>query len=184
MVQVVHGGSTKSCERFALNRFWTATWKTAFPLYLGIYSLRFLRPQKPSGAAILKALGGALRSSAFLGTFVGLFWYAICLTRTRLGPRFLSLDRLSLENLCVRMGCLLCGWSVLVEQPNRRMEVMFFVLPRALSVILPRRYDRKFEWIETTTFAASVGVILATLQRDPQKVRGVFGELLRTILVE
>jgi len=183
--EVVHGGQTKSCELFALRRFWVATWKTAFPLYLGLNMVKFLRPRKPAPSALLRALGEALRSSAFLGSFVGIFWYAICLTRTRIGPKLLkTLDPLAFENLCVKVGCLLCGWSIFVETPRRRTEIAFFVAPRALAVLLPRTYNPKHQWIENVVFAASSGVILTALRHKPQRIRGVFGKLLRRIITE
>lgn len=183
--EVVHGGQTKSCELFALRRFWIATWKTAFPLYLGLNMVKFLRPRRPAASALLRALFEAVRSSAFLGSFVGIFWYAICLTRTRIGPRLLkTLDPLAFENLCVKVGCFLCGWSILVETPHRRTEIAFFVAPRALAVLLPRTYNPRHQWIENTVFALSSGVILTVLRHKPQRIRGVFGKLLRKIVTE
>jgi hypothetical protein len=145
--------------------------------------IKFLRPRKPDGAAVLQALIGAARSSAFLGSFIGLFWYGVCLTRTRLGPRFLS-DPMALDKLCIKVACLLCGWSILVENPRRRTEIMFFVAPRALAALLPRKYDKKYQWIETTAFAASSGVILTALKHNPARVRGVFGKLMGKIITD
>jgi hypothetical protein len=139
---VVHGGETKSCEIYAIRRSLTATWKTALPIYLSLNMLRFLRLRKPKIVSIIQALMGAVRSSAFIGAFVGLFWYSICLTRTRVGPRLFS-EQIYLEKLCVQVGCLLCGWSILVETPRRRTEILFFVAPRALAIFLPRQYARK-----------------------------------------
>ncbi|KAF8539930.1 hypothetical protein BDD12DRAFT_881520 [Trichophaea hybrida] len=182
--EVVHGAQTRSCEVNAIQRFWAATWKTAFPIYLGLNALRFVRLRKPRVKALLSALWGAARSSAFLGLFVSIFWYSICLTRTRLGPKLLPLKRLALENLAVKIGCVLCGWSILLENAHRRTEIMFFVAPRALALVVPRRYDRKYQWIETTTFAISTGILLATIKHKPKRVRGVFGKLLGKVLTE
>lgn len=182
--EVVHGAYSKNCEIFALSRFWQATWKTALPIYLGLNMLKFLRPRKPDAVALLQALIGAVRSSAFIGSFIGLFWYGVCLTRTRLGPKFLPLSPLALDNLCIKVACVLCGWSILAENRRRRTEIMFFVAPRALATILPRKYDPKYQWIETTTFAAGSGIILSTLKHNPTRVRGVFGKLLGKILTK
>lgn len=184
---MVHGARTTSCELNALHRFWTAAWKTAFPIYLGLNALRFLRPRRPRTAALRRALLSAARSSAFLGLFVGLFWYALCAVRTRLAPLLLLLlpllRRVDLENLAVKAGCALCGWSILAENRARRTEIMFFVLPRALALVCPRLYPRELRWIETATFAASTGVVLAALAARPQRVRGVLGRLLSRIFV-
>jgi hypothetical protein len=70
-----------------------------------------------------RTLSGALRSSVFLGLYIGLVWLGVCVTRNTvrndlvLGPW---------------LGSFLCGWSVLLEPPARRMELASFVLPRAL----------------------------------------------------
>ena len=139
---MVHHGFSKSCELHACWRFWNA-WKAAFTMYLGLNFLVRLR----NGLSIhtsLRAISDAAKSAAFLGTFVGTFWYTICLTRTRLGPLFWpQSDQLFLENLCVKMGCLSCGWSILVEPAYRRLEMAFFVAPRALGTFVPRKYNRK-----------------------------------------
>lgn len=184
---MVHGARTKSCELNALHRFWTATWKTAFPIYLGLNMLRFIRPRRPQPAALLRAVLGAARSSTFLGLFVGLFWYALCAIRTRLAPLLLlllpALRRVDLENLAVKAGCALCGWSILAENRARRTEIVFFVLPRALALACPRRYPRELRWVETAAFAASTGVVLAALDARPQRVRGMLGRLLGRIFV-
>lgn len=179
--ELVHAGRTKHCEIHALREFWKATTRTAFPIYLTLNLLRFLKPRLPQPRALFKALLAAARSASFLGAFVGLFWYGVCLTRTRLGPYFTE-NQIELDKLCIRVGCLFCGWSVLVETAARRAEFMFFVLPRALAAVAPRKYDPKDMWVETTVFSVSAGVLMATAHGNPRRVRGMFGKLLGNVL--
>ncbi|PWW77543.1 hypothetical protein C7212DRAFT_277511 [Tuber magnatum] len=166
--ELVHHGFSKSCELHACWRFWNA-WKAAFTMYLGLNFLVRLR----NGLSVhtsLRAISDAAKSAAFLGAFVGTFWYTICLTRTRLGPLFWpQSDQLFLENLCVKMGCLSCGWSILVEPARRRLEMAFFVAPRALGTLMPRKYDRKHLWKETLAFAVSAGIVFTALKENPKR---------------
>lgn len=141
---VVHLGTTSSCEMHALQRF-----KKGFLFALRMYLplQLFIRLRHPSPKTLAQALIGALQSSAFLGSFVALVYYGVCLARTRLGPILFSRKTVTPqmwdEGLCVLSGCLLCGWSILLEKRGRQMEIAFFVAPRALATILPRRYNRK-----------------------------------------
>lgn len=178
---IVHGARI-SCEENALRRFWGA-WKTVFPVYLGLNMLQLLRLRKSSHRVFLRLVISSARSASFLGTFVCLFWYAVCLTRTRLGPSlFPNIDPIQWEKLCVKAGCIACGWSVMIENPRRRAEMMFFVTPRALATLLPRRYDVKYQWIESLVFALSTGVLLTAARHRPHRIRGVFGKLLEAVV--
>jgi hypothetical protein len=149
--ELVHHGMSKSCEEHALKRF-TRSMRAAAGVYGPLQAIillrRLLSSRAPKHAAtrvklVLYALLDTLRSSSFLASFVALFYYGVCLARTRLGPKLLPDVTAQMwdSGLCVLAGCMACGWSVLVERPKRQMELMLFVLPRAVSVFLPRRYE-------------------------------------------
>lgn len=142
--EVVHSGLGPSCSWHALVRF-SRAFKFALITYLPLQV--FVKLRRPSWKALWRALREALRSSAFLGGFVGLFWSGVCLSRTRLGPKVLSTKSVTPmmwdQGLCIRAGCVLCGWSILIEAARRRQEVAFFVAPKAAATFLPRSYDRK-----------------------------------------
>lgn len=142
--EVVHSGLGTSCSWHAMVRF-SRAFKFALTTYLPLQL--FVRSRKPSWKALGRALSESLRSSAFLGGFVGLFWSGVCLSRTRLGPIVFSTKRVTPmmwdQGLCIRAGCVLCGWSILIEAASRRQEVAFFVAPKAAATFLPRSYDRK-----------------------------------------
>ena len=145
--ELVHHGCGPSCEKHALWRFWRAS-RLALGVYAPLQALvlfRKLRAQPGNKTDLLtKKLVDTGRSSAFLGAFVALFYYGVCLTRTRLVPKVFSPKTITPQmydsGLCVLGGCLLCGWSVLFEFAQRQAELMLFVLPRALGVWFPRRY--------------------------------------------
>lgn len=80
-----------------------------------------------AGTAVLTAAAriasNSARSSAFLGLFIGLAWYGVCLTRNALK------SDLSLGPF---VGSFLAGWAILLEPRRRRAELAMFTMPRAL----------------------------------------------------
>jgi hypothetical protein len=201
------GGVGESCEKHAALRWAKAFgWSLAMylPLSLTALAARHVAPPPAGGArrvgrrraaalarSLVHALLSASRSAAFLATFVAAFYYGVCLCRTRVGPRFLPLladtptaarQRID-SGLCVACGCALAGpASILLETPGRRKDMALFVAPRALATLLPRRYDVDKQWRETAVFAASAAVVLTCAREDRRRVRGVFGELLGSVL--
>ena len=180
---VVHMGIGPNCHYHAAVRFTRAfrfALATNFPLQL------LVKARNPSFKAFRRACQEALRSSAFLGAFVGLFYYGVCLSRTRLGPKFLSYSTITPQmwdsGLCIGTGCVLCGWSILLEAERRREELALFVMPRALGTLFPRAYDARGFWKERVVFAFSIAVVFTAVEEDSGMVRGVLGRLLHKIL--
>jgi hypothetical protein len=180
---MVHMGTGKSCEFHGIHRllkgfFWSASMYA--PLNLA------LQLRNPSKKGFKIALISSMRSSAFLGSFIALFYYGVCLARTRIGPRIIGSDVRSRQmidsGLCIGSGCMLCGWSILLENVGRRKDIALFVAPRALATLLPRRYEMKYQWRETAAFAMSTAVVFTCVQENPGRVRGVLGKVLREVL--
>jgi hypothetical protein len=142
--EMVHMGCGPSCEKHAAWRFVKA-FKLTCATYLPIQLL--LHSRSPSIPTLFNATRNTIRSSVFLGFFVSIFYYSVCLARTKLGPKLFN-QRLVTpmmwdSGLCVAAGCMMCGWSILVETAKKRQELALFVAPRAAATVLPRRYDRK-----------------------------------------
>lgn len=184
--ELYHCGSGKSCEVHAMSRFWR-TWRLALEIYLPLQLLTLLRSSRSK--SILEGLRAAATSSSFLATFVASFYYAVCLARTRLGPKLVSSRTITPQmwdsGLCVLAGCFACGWSILLEKRSRQQEIAFFVAPRALATLLPRVYDKKHLRREQILFSASVAVVLTAIKSGrEQSVRGVLGRILAGIMKE
>jgi hypothetical protein len=181
--EMVHMGCGPSCEKHALSRF-LKSFQWAMATYLPLNLLLVAR--RPNRKSLATALLSAGRSSAFLGAFITLFYYGVCLSRTRLGPKILgthiSARQLIDGGLCVGTGCFLCGWSILIERAGRRKDMALFVAPRALATLLPRRYALDKQWRETAVFAASWAVVLTCVLENKRRVRGVLGGVLSTVL--
>lgn len=181
--ELIHMGCGPSCEYHALSRFVRA-WKWSMFTYLPLALA--LRLRRPSIKAVVAAFASASRSSAFLGMFIALFYYSICLGRTRLGPLVFGTStewRQRIDGgICIGSGCLMCGWSVFIETMGRRKDMALFVAPRALATITPRHYPLEKQWRETLAFAMSAAVVLTCVQENPNRVRGIFGRVLSSIM--
>ncbi|KYK55751.1 uncharacterized protein DCS_07715 [Drechmeria coniospora] len=176
---IVHMGRGPSCEVHAWHRFWLS-WRWSMYTYLPLALALQLR--KPKRSSLLLALVSASRSSAFLATFITLFYYGVCLGRTRVGPHLIGKDvpcRNRIDGgICVGVGCFLCGWSVLIETASRRKDMALFVAPRAMATLIPRQYPLEKQWRERLAFAASTSVVLACAMENPRRVRGMMGGIL------
>lgn len=183
--ELYHCGTGWNCEVHAATRF-LRTFTFAAGIYLPLQLVNLVRTPNLTAQRTMDLLRDAARSSSFLATFVGLFYYAVCLARTRLGPKVFSQDLIKPQTwdsgLCVLAGCLACGWSILLEKPSRQQEIAFFVAPRALATVLPRVYDKKYQRREQFAFAASVAVVMNAIQNKDHHVRGVFGKILKGII--
>ncbi|EKV04026.1 Integral membrane protein [Penicillium digitatum] len=182
--EMVHMGCGPNCEKHALYRF-AKTFKFACATYIPLQIVLRLRSMK-SATALHRALSDATQSSAFLASFVTLFYYSVCLARTRLGPKIFDAKTVTPmmwdSGLCVGAGCLMCGWSILVEKTRKRQELALFVAPRAAATVLPRLYDKKYQYRERVAFAVSAAILITCLRERPSIVRGVFGRITSSVL--
>ncbi|EJT79193.1 integral membrane protein [Gaeumannomyces tritici R3-111a-1] len=184
--EMVHMGAGASCEQHALSRFYRS-WRWSMATYMPLNLLIVAR--NPNLRSLARAAVSASRSSAFLGTFITLFYYGVCLARTRLGPSLLVRGDRDLAarqridgGLCVGVGCALCGWSILIEHAGRRKDMALFVAPRALATFFPRRYSLDKQWRETLLFAASTAVVFTCALENQPRVRGVLGNVIGSVL--
>jgi hypothetical protein len=155
--EMVHMGCGPNCEKHAAWRF-ARTFKFACATYIPLQVVFRLRSMKTM-SSLWRALADALRSSAFLASFVSIFYYSVCLARTRIGPKIFSRETVTPQmwdsGLCVGAGCLMCGWSILVESARKRQEIALFVAPRAAATVLPRYYDKKV-WLMSFVHVTSL----------------------------
>ncbi|KAI1765811.1 hypothetical protein GGR53DRAFT_244618 [Hypoxylon sp. FL1150] len=179
--EIVHMGCGPNCEYHAVSRFYRS-FKWSMATYL---PLNILARQK-NAKGLRTAFLSAARSSSFLAAFITLFYYGVCLARTRLGPHIIGKDTKSRQTidqgLCVGSGCFLCGWSILIEKTARRKELALFVTPRAMATLLPRKYPLEKQWRETFVFAFSTAVVFTCIRENRRRVRGMLGNVLSSVL--
>ena len=182
--ELVHMAQTPSCEKHALIRFWKG-FRFAMSMYLPLQLA--IRLRSPSIKSFRAAIAGAAGSSAFLAAFISSFYYGVCASRTRFGPKLfpgrIVTPQMWDSGLCVLTGSLVCGWSILLEKAARRTEVSLFVAPRALATLLPRVYDKRLQSREQAVFALSVAVVISAVKSSQEGVvRGVLGRVLQRVL--
>ncbi|KAI1111404.1 integral membrane protein [Nemania sp. NC0429] len=179
--EMVHMGCGPSCEYHALSRF-LRSFKWAMVTYLPLNLLA----RRKNIQGFRRALVSAARSSSFLATFITLFYYGVCLARTRIGPHLIGKDLTSRQTidagLCVGCGCFMCGWSIFLEAASRRKDMALFVAPRALATLFPRRYPLDKQWRETFVFAFSTAIVFTCVRENRNRVRGVLGSVLGSVL--
>ncbi|EDK42630.1 conserved hypothetical protein [Lodderomyces elongisporus NRRL YB-4239] len=181
--EAVHAFKTKSCELHALWRFWRG-FKFAMTVYtpLNLLMLLFKLKVKMS-ARLARALKSSIRSSCFLGAFIGFYWYAVCLARTRLFPKlFPNVPRTRFDDtICPSAGAVMCGFSAFIETVQRRKELALFVAPRGLGTLVPSEPTDRNLKIESFVFSISLAVLVAYSRNQASSVRGIFGKGLQQV---
>lgn len=182
--EVVHAFQTTNCELHALWRF-KRGFEFAFRLYGGINLVMLLVPKKiPMILRLRKAIILTVRSSSFLGGYIALYWYAVCLARKRLLPKmFPEVPNTRWDStIAPTAGAIACGFSGFIETAQRRKELALFVLPRAIGTLVPTELSETNILIERLVFALSMATLMAYCKRDPGKVRGIFGKGLKAVM--
>lgn len=182
--EIVHLKDGPNCEYHALARLVRSTaW--AMSTYLPLNLVLVLRD--PSSKALKRAIKSAMRSSLFLGTYISLFYYGICLVRSRIGPLVLGTSNASLQlidsGLNIAGGCVLCGWSIFIENSGRRRELALFLIPKALATLFPRSYSMEKQWMESMAFSISTAIVFTAVTEKSGSVRGLMGRILKTVLI-
>ncbi|KAG5417428.1 hypothetical protein I9W82_005062 [Candida metapsilosis] len=181
--EVVHAFRSKSCEVHALWRFWRG-FKFAITVYgpLNLFMLVFPSKIKTS-KRLLRAFKSSIRSSCFLGAFIGLYWYGVCLARTRVLPKlFPKIPRTRFDDtICAASGAVMCGFSSFLETAQRRKELALFVAPRALGTLIPSEPSKINLKIESFVFSISLAILVAYSRNRSSSVRGIFGKGLKQV---
>eukprot|EP00158_Paraphelidium_tribonemae_P009472 Partr_v1_DN28876_c1_g1_i2_m34366 putative integral membrane protein len=194
---VLHQG--QYCLHHALFRSWRG-FVRALALYLPLYIfpvlLGFARSQRKLFMSLnygnvdwsslflgmARSCFAAFRSSAFLGTFIGLIWNTECQIRN-----YNRSD--SIWGPC--FGSLASGMSILIERPSRRAELAFYVLPRAIYSLIYRnvwmrvrstksrsKWLKVLDLIQTVSFGLSVGTLVKHSVHSKDNVR----PMIRTVI--
>ncbi|CAK7906021.1 hypothetical protein CAAN3_08S03972 [[Candida] anglica] len=176
--EVLHAFTTNNCELHALWRFQRG-FKFAFNLYGTInFVVWLIRRGSPK-----RYLINTCRSSAFLGAFIALYWYSLCLARTRLLPKLfpnVPITRWD-DTIAPAAGAMGCGFGCFIENAQRRKELSLFVAPRALGALVPSEPTKFNLMVERLAFSLSFMVLASFAKQDPKKVRGIMGKGLEAI---
>ncbi|KAF9229279.1 hypothetical protein BS17DRAFT_771260 [Gyrodon lividus] len=149
--ELVHGSVTarfgldNSCVANAAVRAAYAFVK-ALTIYLPVHFLPLLLTRPSSALRLRRALPpflSAVRSASFLSSFLFLYWFSVCFTRTLVLARIfpnVSHDMWDGPYGCALAGSLVCGASIWIENVRRRGEMALYVLPKASRAFIPEQW--------------------------------------------
>lgn len=113
--------------------------------------------------SLRRALLAAVRSSVFLGSFIGLAWAGVCLSRQ------LRQDDLPSGPL---LASFMSGWAIMLEAPNRRAELAAYVAPRALQTawhrLVNKGYVRSLPGAHVSVFSLATALLMAAYENSRQ----------------
>ncbi|KAI3845080.1 hypothetical protein MKX03_021568 [Papaver bracteatum] len=160
----------------------SATFRKTFPLYFSLTFVPFvvLRLQKfmdsPARTCWL-AVKGAVRSTTFLSSFVGIFQGVICLHR-----KVAVKDHKLVYWLAGGFAAL----SVLLEKKARRGELALYVLPRAGDslwyILVNRHFLPDIKNAEVALFCFCMGGIMYYLEHEPDTMAPFLRGIIRRFL--
>ncbi|KAK3033212.1 hypothetical protein RJ639_033092 [Escallonia herrerae] len=160
----------------------SATFKKTYPLYFSLTFVPFvvLRLQKFMDAparTCWHAVTGAVRSTTFLSSFVGIFQAVICLHR-----KVASKD----HKLVYWFSGGIAALSVLLEKKARRKELALYVLPRAGEslwyILVNRHLLPDIRNAEVALFCACMGGLMYYLEHEPDTMAPFLRGLIRRFL--
>ncbi|XP_059627825.1 uncharacterized protein LOC132270661 isoform X2 [Cornus florida] len=160
----------------------SATFRKTFPLYFSLTFVPFvvLHLQKFMDAPVRTcwlALKGAVRSTAFLSAFVGIFQGVICMHR-----KVASTD----HKLVYWAAGGISALSVLLEKKARRGELALYVLPRAGDslwyILVNRHLLPHIKNAEVALFCACMGGIMYYLEHELDTMAPFLRGLIRRFL--
>ncbi|XP_041018145.1 uncharacterized protein LOC121260367 [Juglans microcarpa x Juglans regia] len=177
---VIHP-DTNSCLAHNANAT-SATFRKTFPLYFSLTFVPFVvlhlqkfldAPARTCGLAVK----GAVRSTAFLSAFVGIFQGVICMHR-----KVSSKDHKLVYWIAGGMAAL----SVLLEKKARRSELALYVLPRAGAslwyILVNRHLLPDIRNAEVFLFCICMGGIMYYLEYEPDTMAPFLRGLIRRFL--
>ncbi|KAI3940387.1 hypothetical protein MKW98_024794 [Papaver atlanticum] len=160
----------------------SATFRKTFPLYFSLTFVPFvvLRLQKfmdsPARTCWL-AVKGAVRSTTFLSSFVGIFQGVICLHR-----KVAVKD----HKLVYWLAGGFASLSVLLEKKARRGELALYVLPRAGDslwyILVNRHFLPDIKNAEVALFCLCMGGIMYYLEHEPDTMAPFLRGIIRRFL--
>ncbi|KAG9046168.1 hypothetical protein FS837_004923 [Tulasnella sp. UAMH 9824] len=140
----------------------------------------------------LRIIIGTVRSSTFIGVFVGILQAGFCALRhlnsPNLPPKYRELGkRLAGSQLYWWFFSSLSGLSLLVEDPHRREELAMYVLPKAgesawitfREEVLGIKTRRKGAWkADVALSSLGMGMVMTIYQTNPAALSGLVRRIL------
>ncbi|DBB08784.1 TPA: hypothetical protein ACH3X3_007446 [Trebouxia sp. C0006] len=124
------------------------------------------------------AVGSAVRSTAFLAAFVGIYSAAISLHR-----KLFSWD----HKLLYYVAGLAASGSILIEKKSRRSELALYVMPRAVDAFVlaltKKRWVPSVKFGEVILFSLCMGGLMYYRQHEPETMAPLLNTLITRIVM-
>jgi len=178
---IVHPMNPDSCTGNVIRRFSNAFLRSV-AIYTPVHLLPTIlfRTHHVLSLRTLRRISYSIfRSSAFLGSFVGIVHLFICLMRNlRPGD----------ESTGVLLGCAMCGTSVFLEKPKRRLDLALYVAPMALQSLWRRVGSGllrgwRIPGFEILIYSISLASVTRTLKETPEHVRPSLRALMEWLFI-
>lgn len=157
---IVHPGTTCVAHPFY---FFPAAVGRAIPLYFPIHFLALLFSRQPLETAVLKFMKNMIWSCAFLASYCTLAWISSCFWFNLVRP---GVTRANLFSFLW-----IPGFALLLEYPNRRIELSAYCLTHALNTLWNHWKQRKGfvprDWVSTLLITFSMAIIFQFHYNQP-----------------
>ena len=154
------------------------TFRKTFPLYLSLHMVPYAvfnlkRALKQPAQTARRGLVAAVRSSAFIASFVSIYQACVCAYK-QFGPGRES-------KLLFFFSGAVASLAVTIEKQSRRSELGLYVLPRAIDslflTLVDKRWMPKVPWGDVLLFSACSATIMNYYEKEP----GCLAPLVRTL---
>ncbi|KAI5964689.1 uncharacterized protein KGF55_001758 [Candida pseudojiufengensis] len=168
--EVLHQFRTKSCKENTLLAF-MRQFKTTFKFYsyINLFMYIFVRRFRGKFVNVIKK---TIRSSLFISSLNAIQWGCICLIRNH-HPDWRNQKYWDI--IAPKIGSAFAGLSILFENPQRRNDVLLFVIPKALGTFIDLKPTPINKLLEIFGFSLSFAVLVAFARSNPHRLRGLVG---------
>ncbi|KAK9805247.1 hypothetical protein WJX72_008453 [[Myrmecia] bisecta] len=177
---ILHPWTTSALRNFGKVTF--DTFRKTFPLYMSLTLVPYVvlnlkRAAKAPVTTAVHAVLGALRSTSFLASFVGLYQGTISVHRA-LFPGD--------HKLLYYLAGLVASSAVLIEKRARRSELALYTLPRAVDsafmTLMKRRWVPPMRFGEVGLFALCMGGLMYYREHEPHTMAPFLNTIISRIV--
>eukprot|EP01083_Nonionella_stella_P099253 279058_1 len=175
---VLHPDYT-SCRSHILNH--TPSWfLSLLPIYIPVHTLPVLlfrfNALRASPIPVLSRLFRSIvRSTCFMGSFPVIYWVAFSSLRN-----FLKKD----WKYTFAIAGFISGNSIFIEKPSRRLELMMFLLPKAIEsvwIIMKAHGWKSNPAVNPIMFSFSSAIMMTLYQHCPGAIRRTYYSPMRKL---
>ncbi len=173
-----------SCITYPLHLIIRA-FKSLFPVYISLNMVPALifKPKqffKNPTKYLERIITNSLRSTCFIGTYLGMFQSGMCL--------FYNLFPLKSNKYYTFLLGGVCGTSILLEQKSKRSELAMYSFPFAINSVYLIMMDHgkmfKIPYFDVVLCSASFSVLMGLYQIEPNHMSPFLYKIMKAVIGE